>query len=684
MNKRFLILFVFVAQILNAQDSITKNIFLKDVIIYSSRSNSKLENLPANIDIVNKDDIENFPATNLDNLLQSVANIYVNRSWGIFSKNSSVTMRGMDGTNRVLVLYNGVPLNKTSGGGINWYMIQPETVEKIEVLKGSNSALYGNNAMSGIINIVSKLPDEKFKGNINILYGGYQTLGSRVYLSGRQIKNEKGWIWYANAFWRQGEGYIMTPKELRDSNDCKLGMKEYSVDLFTAYQFNKNSRLSFSYNFYHDKRSDGTKIYEVDGSYLKTYSNMGIISYTHTFESDILLNAKAFYHYDYFWQHIEKLNETGDLYKLYDTDQTSNDFGLWLNASKNIGNIHRLTLGIDLKQGDMNAVDIYRTSTDNIQRKGNISFAAAFLQDEITIHGNWNIVASLRYDYAIFNSGSLIVDNPSYNTGFAKSFAQTYPSEHWMNLSPKLSAKYNFSKKLDFYVSLSKGFMPATLDDMCSSRKISKGFKMANPKLKPEYVNTFEIGNSYKPSDKLIFENSIYFSQGKDFQYFVTTGETIDNTTVVLKRENIGKVNIMGFELTAKYQLLKNILLKANYAYNHSEIAEFNAVNENGLNLKDKHIAEIPSHQSFVGIFIHHKWFNSGIVFNYIGEQWADEQNSALIKDHFTIDLRLYREWNKKITLSFDLQNIMDIEFIDKKGGLSPGRFFELEAGIKF
>ena len=686
MPKRLIIIvtmFILLISSVIAQDTISKNIFLKDVIITSTRSNSKLESIPASIDVVNKEEIENFPATNLDNLLQSVANVYVNRSWGIFSKNSSVTMRGMDGTNRVLVLYNGVPLNKTSGGGINWYIIQPETVEKIEVLKGSNSALYGNNAMSGIINIVSEIPKGKFKGNFSLLYGGYQTFGSRMNLSSNNIKNNKGWYAYANAFWRKGEGYIMTPPELRDSNDCKLSMQEYSSDLKFGYQFNANSALILNYNFYADKRSDGTIIFEKDGSYLKTFSNMGIISYHNLFSNKILFNVKSFYHYDYFWQHTERLNETGDTYKLYDTDQSSNDIGIWINASKNFGSSHKITLGMDLKQGNMDAVDIYRSSTDEVQRKGNISFAAVFIQDEISLKTKWSFVAALRYDYARFNSGCIIVENPSYNTGFAHSYTENYPSDQWMNISPKLSAKYIINHKVDIYLSASKGFMPATLDDMCSSRKINKGFKLANPHLKPEFVTTYEAGSNYKPIKNLLIETSIYFSYGKDFQYFVATGEVIDNTSIVLKRENIGDVYINGFEITFKYQILNNTLFKSSYTYNHSEIIKFNAVNETGVNLKGKHISEIPQHQLFVGIFNKNKIINSSLILNYVGEQWADEQNSSLIDNHLTLDLRLNREWNKRISLSFDLQNIFDNEFIDKKGGLSPGRFFELELGIR-
>jgi len=666
-----------------AQDTL-KNVFLEGIIITSTRTNSTIESIAANVDVVNAKDLENFPLTNIDNVLQSISNVYVNRSWGIFSKNSSVTMRGMDGTNRVLVLYNGIPLNKTSGGGINWYIIAPETVEKIEVIKGSNSALYGNNAMSGIINIITKMPEEKFAGSASVLFASFNTIGGRLNLSGNQIKENKGWYWYANGFYRKGDGYIIVPEKLRDTTDTKLRMNEISSDVKIGYQFNPNTRLSVNYNFYHDQRSDGIKIFETDGSILTDYANIGMLDFTTKLKGNIQFQAKAFYHYDYFWQHTERLNETGDTYKLYDTDQSSEDYGIWMNASKNITKNYTLIMGVDLKQGSMKAEDIYRTSTDHAIRRGNIGFAALFVQNELQITSKFTVVAALRYDYAQFFNGNFSIENPTYNTGFTTNFTENYADNHWFNLSPKLSAKYFFHPKLDVYASFSQGFMPATLDDMCSSRKINKGFKMANPHLKPEYVSNYEIGSNFKPSPHLLFESSIYYSFGKDFQYFVATGEIIDLDKIVLKRENIGKVNIYGFETSVKFQMSRNLLLKANYTYNHSEIQEFNAVNETGINLKGKMIAEIPPHQIFLGLFLKNNWLNASVICNYISQQWADEQNSAIIDPYSTIDIRLSRQFLKHIVCSLEIQNILDHEYIDKKGGLSPGRFIELDLGVKF
>ncbi len=665
------------------QDTV-KNVFLEGIVVTSTRTNAGIESMAASVDVLNKKDIESFPMSTIDNMLQSISNVYVNRSWGIFSKNSSVTMRGMDGTNRVLVLYNGIPLNKTSGGGINWYIVAPETVEKIEVIKGSNSALYGNNAMSGIINIITKMPEEKFAGTASILYATYNTVGGRLNLSGNQIRENKGWYWYVNGFYRKGDGYINVPEALRDSMDTKLRMNEVSSDVKIGYQFYGNTRLSLNYNFYHDQRSDGIKIFETEGSLLTDYSNVAMMDFTTLLKGNIQFQAKAFYHYDYFWQHTERLNETGDTYKLYDTDQSSNDYGIWMNASKNITKNYKLMLGVDLKQGSMYAEDIYRTSTDHAIREGKIGFAALFIQNDIQITKKCSLVGALRYDYADFYNGSFSIDHPTYTTGFEASFTENYKQYHWFNISPKISLKYFLHPKLDVYASFSQGFMPGTLDDMISSRKINKGFKLANPELKPEYVTSYEIGSNFKPANNLLVESSIYYSLGNDFQYFVATGQIIDLDKIVLKRENIGKVNIYGFETSVKYQLNKNLLIKANYTYNHSEIVEFNAVNETGMNLKGKFIAEIPPHQVFAGVFLKNKWVNVSAIFNYISQQWADEQNTTVIDPYSNIDLRFSRQFMKHIVCALDIQNIFDHTYIDKKGGLSPGRFIELDLGIKF
>jgi iron complex outermembrane receptor protein len=164
---------------------------LNEVVISATRYQKAVKDIPAKVDVVKKQEIEAMPVLNTDDIFRSVGNIYVNRSWGIFSKNSSVTMRGLSSSARTLILLDGMPLNAAAGGSINWHMIDPDNIAKIEVTKGPNSALYGNNAMGGVINIITKRPIQPLTAQLNIYGGSYNTFGANLLLSGNNRKTEK-------------------------------------------------------------------------------------------------------------------------------------------------------------------------------------------------------------------------------------------------------------------------------------------------------------------------------------------------------------------------------------------------------------------------------------------------------------------------------------------------------------
>jgi outer membrane receptor protein involved in Fe transport len=75
---------------------------------------------------------------------------------------------------------------------------------------------------------------------------------------------------------------------------------------------------------------------------------------------------------------------------------------------------------------------------------------------------------------------------------------------------------------------------------------------------------------------------------------------------------------------------------------------------------------------------------NASLCLNFISKQWADEQNSTELVEHTTLDLRISRQFLKRFVASIDIQNLTDLQYIDKKGGLAPGRFIELNLGVKF
>ncbi|MGD9755752.1 MAG: TonB-dependent receptor, partial [Acidimicrobiia bacterium] len=81
-----------------------------------------------------------------------------------------------------MVMIDGVPVNKSDGGSVNWNLMDPAMVERIEVVKGPASSMYGSNAMGGAINVITRRPGGALSGKVTAGYGTYNTFMGRISL----------------------------------------------------------------------------------------------------------------------------------------------------------------------------------------------------------------------------------------------------------------------------------------------------------------------------------------------------------------------------------------------------------------------------------------------------------------------------------------------------------------------
>ena len=644
-------------------------------------------NVPAMVSVIDSIKLKSQSALNTDNYLRTIPGLYIDRSNGVFSKNAAVTMRGLDGSNRVLILYDGAPLNKTSYGFINWSLISPDLVDQIEVVHGPSSALFGNNAMAGVINIRTKEPiNSPFYGSVTGEAGGFGLYGIRAMVGGKIPLLKKGISVMVNGFYREGDGYIVDPPLTRDSTSVKSYIAEKGLVVKTIVPVSDKSTFYISGNLYEDKRGAGRAVYMSDGSFDAYTTNRMRLGYTQKTEM-VKLEIYGYAQLEKYYRQNEAVNSSAE-YKLFHTFQTSGDLGFWANASMAFGKYSELIGGVDLKHGWMDAEDIYRTSTDDVLRKGKVTFAAAFIQDEISLlDSKLKILGGLRYDMASFFDGYLRVTDPTKNTGFKRDTIADFPKSSWSSLNPKLGLRYLPNHWLSVYASVASGFMPAKLDDLCSSRKITKGFKLANPNLKPEHLLTYELGGSVKVNSVIRFDAALYMSNGSDFQYFVSTGDSIDTggneIKPIVKRENITSVRILGGEVSMSLNPCKWLIVKGNYSQNHSDITEYQANSVANINLKGNALAEVPIKQTSAEAIVLNKFVNAGLVWVYIGPQWGDEVNSYKIDSWNTFNLRLWKEY-KSIKLTLDIQDLLDNPYTDKKGLVSPGRFLQFAVNYSF
>ncbi len=672
---------------INKDSKLSDTITLEKVFITATRTEINPIDIPASISIINKEQIESYPALNGDDLLRMIPGLNVDRDYGIFSKNSGITMRGLNSAQRTLVLLDGVPINKTDGGSIDWNRINPDNIDKIEILRGAGSSVYGGSAMSGVINIITHKPIKDLSGKFKAFYGSDNTSGGSIFLDGSKVKDEKGMYWSVNGFYRKGDGYIVAPDSTYNSYSAKTYLKQYNTGAKIGYQFNRNNNLELDYSYNDDKMGDGNKIIEEEGGYNRYITNFVRATYN-GFTDGVKILANGFYQMEHYVRQNETIKKNTGKYTLYNTDAFRRDFGMWLNASKHITPNQNLTIGLDIKQGNVDSQDNYKTSTDILTNKGNMNFGALFAEHELSIfHDKIKIISGLRFDIAQFRDGSFTIDEPTGLTDFMTNYPTAFTNNTWTSISPKLAALYQFKPNCKVYVSYAKGFRAPILDDMCKNGNVTKGFKLANPQLSPENINNIEAGYVFNYKDKIIIENAFYYSIGNDFQYFVSNGDSVNTggstLKAVMKRENVGDARIYGTEVMITAKLNTHILLMASYAYQQTKIISYYSPSTD-KNLTGKEIMGVPPHIFSANAEYRSKYLSFVITYNFRDKQWEDDDNIAFSQQRSTFDGRISFVYHNKYYISELVQDIFNSRFINSKGELSPGRFLMTSLIYKF
>jgi len=212
--KRFfiygtVIILVFVFLVVSGIAEDVKDVELEKIVVTPTRMKESFYQASSNVTIIEKEDIEDSNATHVGDVLKKTLglNTYSNNT----SKTVKVDLRGFADTSisNVLVLIDGRKVNSIDLSGVDWLQIPVEGIEKIEILRGGASVLYGDNAVGGVINIITKKGAKNFSGYIGIKTGSYNTWKEDAELSGSIAEDL---TYYLHSRYYETEGY-------RDNSD---------------------------------------------------------------------------------------------------------------------------------------------------------------------------------------------------------------------------------------------------------------------------------------------------------------------------------------------------------------------------------------------------------------------------------------------------------------------------------
>jgi iron complex outermembrane receptor protein len=683
---------------LNFDVILEPEVFITDEIVIGAEKNleESVLDIPIRTKILNISEIDNAPAISISKIFEGISGVNVYSEAGMFSS-TVVSLRGLGGKSQsgTLVVVDGSPVNKSDAGSVDWSMIDKDNISTVEVIKGPGSVIFGSNAMGGIINITTRKPKEAFNASISSSYGTYNTYDSKLRLSG--VTENSKLYWKSFLSYRSSDGYVNTPDEMIAENDIivvPIFLNEMIVSGFIGYKLNNKNYLEFSMNYFDNQKGRGVKIYEDNGANTQRNTIHSYLRYRGNF-GNFRIFANAFVLYENYFR-LNEYYSDGE-YALYEIKSDRVENGGKIIAQYNLSENAELDFGAEIREGSVNGSDIYYTSTDVIHNSGNLDIYSGFAQIKFNFFKEKiTLVPGIRFDHAVFSDAEFSIENPSYSIEYLSEFQfVSDESVNWSSFSPKISLNYSVSKNVDLYASVARGFRAPVLDDLCRSDQVRTGFRVANPEITPEYLNSFETGVDFKLKEKVYLGVSGYYNIGKDFMYLLSTGDSVNmgyTISPIYQTSNIGEVRIYGIETDVNYHLNKKLNLFANYTYNQSLISEF-VVNPDGAgkDLTGKYLTDVPTHKVAGGFTVFTPYVNVSAFANYIGERWINDDNTVdeiyLLTDKYpaytTLDVKLRKEL-KNFDFNLTIDNIVDKIYTNSKGYKCPGRMIIFEVKYEF
>jgi outer membrane receptor for ferrienterochelin and colicins len=368
---------------------------LEDVVVTGTRSPHLLKNVPVQTEVISQRDFQRTGATTVDEALVSSIGVAINDDLS----GKGATIRGIQ-NDRILVLVDGERAVGRVNGSLDLGQFALSNVEKIEVVKGTGSTLYGSDAMGGVINIITKKVPWHTRGmNLRGDYGTHGTFNPDLQM---EFSNN---VWGANV----GAKYYLDPSTPHTNGQDAIS--RWNLDGKLRYRMSDrwsvtgSTRLMFEdKDWVESEIWPGNLLFIYDDNESNNrYDGSVVLDYLSGDKYSMKLRLYGTY-YDHQWNKIERSNNIW-----LDTSKTE-DLFLEASYSSNyvIGQNHVITYGWDYNYQDLTSNEL--SNEKEADRAGD-----AFLQYEYSPHKQWTFLPGVRYENHSSFGGKT---NPSINVMF--------------------------------------------------------------------------------------------------------------------------------------------------------------------------------------------------------------------------------------------------------------------------
>ena len=556
---------------------------LGDLLVTASRTEEAAINVPANTTIITADDIANTTATNVPEVLRYMAGVQVS-SWSGSGRKSNVDVRGFGETAaaNTLVLVDGRRINAADLSGIDWTTIPLERIARIEVVRGSGSVTYGDNAVGGVINIITKKGAETNQLTAETRLESYQTFNQHLGISG----SSDNWTYNVSGSYHDGDGY-------RDNGyfrnkDAGLSLS-YDNNSFWFIDLNagiKDDRFGLPGPVREGQDRTDTNTpwdyVETEQHYLQLEPTIRLS------DSTSLSLGLSYRKYEQFTFTVS--DYMGTLYEnTYETNLYEHGISPKLHIDQKIfGLPHSLVGGIDYYSSDLHYLDSISPMGDRHRHE-----AGYYFQDRIEVVRN--VTLSLGYRRSRVNYDFELSEDATHNLD-----------------SVNAGLTYNYAPGSKVFAGFDRAYRTMLLDELGGSSL------PADEPIDPQISKHYQAGIKHSFGDKLtlaatIFqidtENEIFFDPYVTFAWGSWSGEN----------SNYEETRRRGIELELEARPHDKVRVFANYTYMDPELQ--------GGDYDENEIPGVAKHTGSIGVTV----FPTDKLTVDIRSRWSEDK--TLISD---------------------------------------------------
>ena len=475
-----------------------------EIVVSAARMPKSTREVGVSVAVIPRARIAELNAQNVGAVLEQVADARV-KSYGAMGAESGVALRGSSAS-QVLVLLDGRPAHPPSLGMVDLALLPADQVERIEVIRGPGSVLYGSGAMAGVVNIVSKDPPAHLQTEASAAYGTKNT--RLLQLQNGATIGDLGYL--ITASHNASDGW-------RDNSACE----GYHLTAKLDYDISLASRLILNAGF-SQQRSGVPGSTSWASPEAKQYNRQAWVDLTHQyeFETNTWLTSKAF------------LNQDWLDYKdpaMWTDDSTHNQkAGLDIQQTLPLGERQLLLGGLYLEYDRVTIKDAQGASRIDGARQ--LWTGAGFLQDEISILEKLTATPGLRCDVQ---------------------------SSWGAELSPKLSALYKLWPGTGLKASVSRGFRAPTVNELYWR----DDYTLGNRDLDPEESFSYDAGIQQALGDRGQLQMAVFQSHMRNLISW------FDNGQGLYQAQNVDDALLRGVEVEIDAQLTREVSAAFHYTF---------------------------------------------------------------------------------------------------------------------